>query len=250
MIRFVTGTLGAGKTFHSVRELMRHLAAGGTVVTNIECQHDRIRNVIARRSGVWIFPDQLRVFDPEITPNWQTEIPWGSLEGDVLVVLDEAHLFYNSRDWAATAAQNRDLLSFLTQSRKAGVDVLWITQDGGNVDKQFRVIAEWELAITSTKHLPLGWLGALPFKAYCVKHISARANFVVRREWQFYSSWIKGTYKTDSMLNSHMRDMKAKVTILGRRQLVKVGLVEGYKLGLAEWWRTVRVWFSRKFKSK
>lgn len=250
MIRYVTGTLGAGKTFHSVRLLMDHLAAGGTVVTNVECVFGRIQNVIARRSRVWIERDQLRVFDPELTPNWETEIPWGEKEGMVLVVLDEAHLFYNARDWSATASAHKRLLSFLSQSRKAGVDVLWISQDGGNVDKQFRTLAEWELGIVSTRHLPLGWLGMLPFKAYCVKHISARGGFVVKKEWQLYSAHIKGCYRTDSMLNSEMRNMRASVEMLGLRKLERVGMFERWKLCGREtfsvWWRKLKSLNPRK----
>jgi len=222
MITYVTGTLGAGKTFQSVRIIIRHLTSGGIVVTNIEIDRIKLAHVMETRGGVYFEQDQLIVFDPEQNPNWQTSIPWGSIEGDVLVVMDEAQLFYNARDWAITAARSRELLSFLTQSRKAGVDVLWITQDGGNVDKQFRVLAEWELAIISTKHLPLGWLGKLPFSAYCVKHISCKGNFVVRREWELYSKWIKGVYVTNSMLNSHMRDLKASVEVIAKRKLKRV----------------------------
>jgi Zonular occludens toxin (Zot) len=236
MIRYVTGTLGAGKTFHSVRLLMEHLAKGGTVVTNVECCFDLIRQTIAKRSGVWIEADQLRVFDPEKTPNWEAEIPWGESEGMVLVVLDEAHLFYNARDWAATASSHKRLLSFLSQSRKAGVDVLWISQDGGNVDKQFRTLAEWELGIVNAKHLPLGWLGMLPISAYCVKHVSAKGGFVVKKEWFLYSSWIKGRYRTDAMLNSEMRDMASTVEKCALRKLQRVTICQAVKLRAVESW--------------
>lgn len=226
---------------------MEHLAKGGTIVTNIECMYDRIRKVIAQRSKVWIEPDQLRVFDPEVTPDWEAEIPWGNREGDVLVVIDEAHLFYNSRDWAETAKNHKRLLEFLTQSRKAGVDVLWITQEGSNVDKQFRTLAEWELAIVNIKHLPLGWLGMLPFSAYCVKHISARGNYLVKKEWQLYSRWLKGCYKTDSMLSSRMRDMAAQVERLGFKKLVKVSFRQSFGL---YWWDvadSLKMTFSKYF---
>jgi len=148
----------------------------------------------------------------------------------VLVVLDEAHLFYNSRDWATTAKANKLLLDFLTQSRKAGVDVIWITQEGGNVDKQFRVLAEYELAIVNIKHLPLGWLGMLPFKAYCVKHISAKGNYLVKKEWYLYNKYLFGTYKTTSMLSSTMREMSLIVERCGFRQLQKVSIKQRIKI--------------------
>jgi len=243
MIRFVTGTLGAGKTFHSVRLAMSHIAKGGTVVTNIDCNHIRFSRMIAMQYGVVMQADQLRVFDPETTPQWEQEIPWGQAEGVVLVVIDEAHLFYNARDWKDTQERNKRLLSFLTQSRKAGVDVIWITQEGGNVDRQFRVLAEWELAIVNVKHMPLGWLGVFPINCYVVKHISARAQIVVRKEWHSYSSWVKGSYKTDALLNQEMRDLSAKVQRVGFVRLPKAKITHRAKFYLVEEFRKL---FPRK----
>jgi len=248
MIAYVTGALGVGKTFHSSRMYYEHLARGGTVVTNVEGYPEIIRNRIARQFKVWIEDDQLRRFDPETDPDWHLSIPWGKLEGDVLVVLDETHLFYNARDWAETAKAARDLLRFLTQSRKAGVDVLWITQDGGNVDKQFRVLAEWELGIVSTAHLALGWLGKLPFKAYCVKWISAKQQIVIKKEWFLYNSWIKGTYKTQAMVDGFMKDLETRATRLGRRKLRRVGFFERQKLELVAAVEPLRNFYQKHFK--
>jgi hypothetical protein len=250
MISYVTGTLGAGKTFHSVRLGCRHLAKGGTVVTNVECDYSHIRAMIARRDGVWIQPEQLRVFDPEKTPQWEMEIPWGEAEGNVLVILDEAHLFYNSRDWAQTAANNRRLLEFLTQSRKAGVDVIWITQEGANVDKQFRVLAEWELAIVSTAHLPLGFLGKLPFRAYCVKKVSSRGNYLVHKEWFRYSKYLFGAYKTDSMLSQRMRDLAQTVERCGFLKLQRVTVRQKLAIELRAFWHDFTFPFGAIIKRK
>jgi len=94
--------------------------------------------------------------------------------------------------------------------------------------------AEWELAIVNTKHLPLGWLGALPFKAYCVKHISSRGNFLVKKEWYLYNKYLFGTYKTSSMLNAAMRDMASQVERCGFRSLSKVTLKQSLKIQLAD----------------
>lgn len=237
MIRYVTGVLGAGKSFHSIRLAMDHMARGGTVVTNVECNFQRMRDMIAMRKRVLIQPEQLRVFDPEITPQWEALVPWGEQEGVVLVVLDEAQLFYNARDWKETAERNKRLLSFLTQSRKAGVDVIWITQDGGNVDRQFRVLAEWELNIVNVRHLPLGWLGLMPWNMYCVKHISNRVQIVVRKEWLTYAPYVMGCYRTDALLNSEMRNLGRNAEKLSFQRLPRASLISRLKLLLREEWR-------------
>lgn len=233
MIQFITGVVGAGKTLHAVRLCCDYLRAGRTIVTNVELYPERVQECIARQWGVMIHLDQIRHFDPEKTPNWETEIPWGDDRGcPVCVVLDETHLFYNSRDWSKTQTQSKQLLDFLTQSRKAAVDVIWITQDGDNVDKQFRVLAEWQLAIVSTEHLPLGWIGKLPFKAYVVKHVSAKSGNVVRKKWWGYDKWLFGLYKTESFLSGRMRELSDGVERVGRRELGKVSTWARCKLWL------------------
>jgi len=240
MIRFVTGTLGAGKTLHSVRLMIDDLCAGQTIVTNVELYPERVIECCARRFGVWVQPEQIRTFDPEKTPNWEGEIPWGSKDSPVHCVIDETHLFYNARDWATTAKEHKRMLDFLTQSRKAGVDVTWITQSGGNVDKQFRELAEFELAIVSSQHLPLGFLGKFPFKAYVVKNISARGKYVIGKKWFSYSKWLFGLYKTESFLNGQMRELSESVERVPRLKLRKVSLVQRVKLHFKFYLRTTR----------
>jgi hypothetical protein len=57
----------------------------------------------------------------------------------VLYVIDEVHEFFNARRWADTG---EDALHYLSQHRKLGDDVICITQSIGNVDKQFRSVAQ------------------------------------------------------------------------------------------------------------
>jgi len=63
----------------------------------------------------------------------------GVKDGGVLYVLDEVHIAFNSRAWALTG---NEVLYYLSQHRKLGDDVVCITQAIGNVDKQFRSVAQ------------------------------------------------------------------------------------------------------------
>jgi len=57
----------------------------------------------------------------------------------VAFFIDEAHIAFNARDWATIG---RGALFYLSQHRKLG-DIVWpITQSAGNLDKQFRSVAE------------------------------------------------------------------------------------------------------------
>lgn len=57
-----------------------------------------------------------------------------------VVCLDEAGVFLNSRDFAATP---KALLSDLAQSRKDGIDLVWCAQFDEQVDKQFRLLTQF-----------------------------------------------------------------------------------------------------------
>ena len=57
----------------------------------------------------------------------------------IFYVLDEIHIAFNSRAWALTG---NEVLYYLSQHRKLGDDVVCITQSVGNVDKQFRSVAQ------------------------------------------------------------------------------------------------------------
>jgi hypothetical protein len=72
----------------------------------------------------------------EHIPSFNKYIASGSSTTPVLVVVDEAHLFFNARDWNKA---DREFLTFLTQSRKVAVDVIFITQSMVTIDKQLRV---------------------------------------------------------------------------------------------------------------
>lgn len=65
----------------------------------------------------------------------------GDMDGKrgVAYFLDEAHIAFNAREWASLG---RGCLHYLSQHRKLS-DVVWpITQSPGNLDKQFRSVAE------------------------------------------------------------------------------------------------------------
>jgi hypothetical protein len=67
--------------------------------------------------------------------------PGGDPEGSqgVCYILDECHIAFNARDWATVG---RGAINYLSQHRKLG-DIVWpITQAAGNLDKQFRSVAE------------------------------------------------------------------------------------------------------------
>lgn len=242
MIQIVTGKLGHGKTLYTVMLMFDALCKGRTVVTNIEVVWDEMVRLAARLRGVRLDPAQLVRISPETDKNWQGLIPWGSAAAPVEAYFDEIHLFYNARDWAKTGSENRSLLSFLTQSRKAKVNVTFIAQEKETVEKQFRALAEWELAIVSSDHVPLGIMRWLPFKAFIVRVKDAEKGYLLRREWKSYDKRFFKCYTSFSFLDTEMQELSKTVRRVDAFALGKVSYFQRLRLDALEPFRPLVTW--------
>lgn len=225
MIQIVTGKLGAGKTLFTVMLLFEALCAGKTVCTNIAVNWDELAKLARLSKRRLLDPAQLVKINPETDRNWQEIIPFGRIDAPVEVYLDEIHLFFNSRDWSKTNTESKGLLSFLTQSRKAGVNVTFIAQEITTVEKQFRVLAEWELYIFSSDHIPLGFLGKCPFKFFVVSQRDAQNSLLLKKTMKAYSKRFFKLYGSFTFLDSEMNALAAKAVYADQKRLAKVPLV-------------------------
>jgi hypothetical protein len=244
MIQIVTGKLGAGKTMHTVRMMFEKLCRGSTVVTNIDVNWSAMKELAASYAGVHLDDAQLVKLDPAADKNWQRSIPFGTRKLPVQVYLDEIHLFYNSRDWAQTEKFQRQLLSFLTQSRKACVDVTFIAQDAETIEKQFRAQAEWELAVVSALHIPLGALIKIFhwfFPCYIVRKRSVSAQekskVLIGKQWCLYHPRWWSLYHSFQFLDGEMRELAESARIAEPFKLRRVTTRERLSHGVRVWIR-------------
>jgi hypothetical protein len=133
------GRLGGGKTYTSTLRIIDRLRQGGIVATNVQLNKEAIDKLIRDRYGVVPNLDkQLFMLSEEEICDFYKHIPLGDGTGlNPLIVMDEFHLWFNSRDYGQTHKQHRPTLTFITQARKLHVDLLLISQSALNVDKQF-----------------------------------------------------------------------------------------------------------------
>lgn len=251
MIQIVTGKLGAGKTLYTVQWLMfPALLKGRIVVTNIEVVWEEMVKLARSAHRIELDRRQLITIDPNKDKNWQKSIPFGTLGGFIEVFLDEIHLFFNSREWAKTASESNGLQSFLTQSRKARVNITFIAQDESTIDKQFRIQAEWLLYVVPSSHMPLGILGTCPYKFFIVCKKDAKAGYLLSREFRGYSRRFFRLYRSYSFLDDEMIELAANAVKMDPLKLRKVPvwlwLLEPFRDGSVSAWRFVTGLFRRK----
>lgn len=222
MIQIVTGKLGAGKTLWTVMDMYEKLCRGCTVVTNIDVLWHEVLAMARRQKRVVLQEQQLIRLDPGEDKNWQEKIPFGVDGSFVEVYLDEIHLFFNARDWAATNKDSKGLLSFLTQSRKARVNVTFIAQEITTVEKQFRVLAEWEMYVVSSDHIPLAGLGKLPWKFFIASQRDAQNGVLIKKNFKGYDRKFFKLYRSFSFLDKDMRELSEKAVHVERFKLQRV----------------------------
>lgn len=163
-VHFISGKPGGGKSLYAVKLIIEELLHGNrTVITNVPLilgklneylqhnypnhnidLHTRVRLLSDEEAGkFWtIRPEGSKGAAVLSKEQWQQgERPdyAGVTDGGVLYAIDEVHNYFNARHWMETG---RDVLFYLSQHRKLGDTVVCITQHIGNVDKQFRSVAQ------------------------------------------------------------------------------------------------------------
>lgn len=180
MITLVTGKIGGGKTlFALAHQMLPALLEGRCVVSNIALKTTKVRHYFngsrwQRRLKLFVFgkkkykakswrlrPRQIRHIDFQKNIEFQNSIPFGIPGYPVLVVVDEAHLYYNSANQNEMKKNLLSLISFLTQSRKACVDILFITQHKSLLWNQFREQVEFGYRCRDMRHAELPIVGAV-----------------------------------------------------------------------------------------
>lgn len=160
-IHFISGKPGGGKSLYGLMKLVEQLVTTKRhIFTNLpvnlellQCYFDSVlKNHIHILSRVTILDEEEvpefylhrtkgKVSTKKGREKDESELPaYDSIDDEgVCYILDEIHIFFNSRAWKKTGA---GALFYLSQHRKLSDIVYCITQSINNVDKQFRSVAQ------------------------------------------------------------------------------------------------------------
>ena len=142
MITLYSGTPGAGKSLHLASRLYHWMQyKNAPIIGNFHCNFSAIK----KQKGSFLYLD-----NSELTPEW---LLWFSKnysdyvgrrvrEGEILLVIDEAQLLFNSREWVKS--DRAEWCSFFTQHRKLGYEVVLVAQFDRMLDRQIRSLIEYE----------------------------------------------------------------------------------------------------------
>ncbi len=204
MIYFYSGTPGSGKSLHVARDIYYRLNRNKkypNVIANFMINEKMIKNKKAR----FVYKDNSDL-TVSFLLNYAFENHKKGVENQTLVVVDEASVIWNAREWqkGETSHNRMDWLKFFVQHRKLGYNFIIISQTDRQIDRQIRSLFEYEIKHRKVNNFKIGKLLPIPIFA-CVSYwygVNERLGvefFTYRRKWgKFYDSY--GTFELDSKL--------------------------------------------------
>lgn len=142
MISLYSGTPGSGKSLHLASRLchwMQYRAA--PIIGNFSCDFSSIK----KQKGSYLFIDNAFLTPQRLmnfSKNYSEYIGRRVKEGEILLVIDECQILFNSRDWGSR--DRGAWCSFFTQHRKLGFEIILIAQFDRMLDRQIRSLIEYE----------------------------------------------------------------------------------------------------------
>jgi hypothetical protein len=198
-IELITGTLGGGKSALAVERAFSHSLNGGFVYTNIECYREEWAKRVAER-GLKFDQSRLVMLEGD-SRDFYKVVKRGTAEMPVMLVIDEAGLDLDSRDFAKTS---KELIAFNTMARKLDIWLVYISQSMNDVDKKIRGKADTVWVCRNMKKLTIWGIIPMPLPFYFrVRFDTTRGGKLVKMDSDFTlhpSSW--GLYNSDAMVGN------------------------------------------------
>lgn len=149
-ISLYSGTPGSGKSMHATKRIQLSLKRGRKPIIANYRINPKAKNVknFTYIDNFELTPDFLYTFANDYWHNTK----YGFREDWILLIIDEAQLLFNSREW--NKKNRMDWLQFFSQHRKFGYEIIMIAQFDRMLDRQIRCLIEYEV-----KHRRLGNFG-------------------------------------------------------------------------------------------
>jgi hypothetical protein len=227
-IEIVSGDLGGGKSAYGVECAFELLLAGGTVFTNIEMFPDKIAERMREQYRLEFDPSRLIQLQGQSMKDFHKQLKRGADGEVVMALIDEASLDFNARDYRETSDE---LLNFIVLVRKLDVWLVFVLQDGNDLDKQIRRKVTVEVACRNLKEEQI--LGMpFPLPVYCrvrYKIMQGRKHHKLgSSEWLLkLPAW--GLYNSKALLGAKALEFE-KMEVCHRQKLRRVEVKE------TPWW--------------
>lgn len=157
MITLYSGTPGSGKSLKAAERIYNIMKyQKRLVIANFAIDQTIFKNT----KSEYIYLDNSKITPEKLqaeSVRWFNGEGHRFKEGAILLILDECQLIFNAREWQQ--AGRAQWLSFFTQHRKMGIDIILIAQFDRMIDRQIRSLIEYEYIHRKCSNF--GWKGKL-----------------------------------------------------------------------------------------
>lgn len=141
MIYLYSGTPGSGKSYHAVADIYYRLKKKRgfcNVIANFPVKVPQGQEHFTYMDNSDMTTKNLMIYAAKHHKL--------GIEGQTLVVVDEAQIIFNSRSWNGDGSGRMDWIKFFSQHRKLGFNFILIAQFDRMLDRQIRCLIEYEIA--------------------------------------------------------------------------------------------------------
>ncbi|MEG2381656.1 MAG: zonular occludens toxin domain-containing protein [Oscillospiraceae bacterium] len=153
MIVLYTGTPGSGKSLHAAYQLIDYLYSGFNVIGNFPIDAGYFKK---RPKGTYYYCENKNLTVKNLK-QFAKEHHVAFKEHQTLLIIDECGMLFNPRAW--NNSDRMDWLTFFSQHRKLGYEILLIAQMDKQLDKQILGQIEEEHKHRSVRNYK--WFGKL-----------------------------------------------------------------------------------------
>lgn len=134
-----SGTPGSYKSYHAVKDVISWLRSGKNVITNFAVDYTKIG---LKPRGVYEFWHNTDITCDNLL-NFAAEHHHRSYKPQTLVVIDEASVFFNPREFGRK--DRMQWINFFANHRHFNFEIILVTQQDRMLDRQIRGLIEYEV---------------------------------------------------------------------------------------------------------
>lgn len=196
MIYLYTGSPGSGKSYHVARDIYNRLTKHKhkRVIANFKIDVSMIKKC----KGEFIYKDNSEL-TVEYLLEYAREKHVMGIENQTLLVIDEAQVKFNSRDWQINRDERMKWIEFFSQHRKLGYNVIMITQFDRMIDRQIRSLVEYEVKHRKVNNFKIGKL--LPVTTFACVTYWYGVNEKIEVEFIFYRKKYSSIYNSYAIIS-------------------------------------------------
>lgn len=197
MIYLFSGTPGSGKSLRMAQEIFRVLRQGKNVIANFNINMNVVKKGllgIKKNTGNFVYTSNSEL-TVQFLIDYAKEHHVQNKENQTLICIDEAQVQFNARSF--NAKDRMEWITFFSQHRKLGYNVILVAQMDRMLDRQVRGLIETEYKFRKINNYKIGKL--LPLSTFIQVEYWYGVREKVGSEMFFYNKKYGNLYDTYSL---------------------------------------------------